>query len=115
VHRVHQGLAGSVFLLKTIKIIAADFKGSYAPGCVLDPDSMYGSSLAKEESTDIDICCLVVLGDRSSPPLSSPGLIFCRRYDRRKDLRHLMPGFCSHQPETLASMSVGGFFLSNFL
>jgi hypothetical protein len=27
-----------------------------------------------------------------------------------EDLRQLLPGFCSHQPETLASVSVGGFF-----
>jgi hypothetical protein len=39
VNGVHQGIAGTVFLFKAIKIVAADFKGRYAPGCILDPDS----------------------------------------------------------------------------
>ncbi len=36
--RVHQGLAGAVFMIKQVKVVAADFKGGYAPGCVFDPD-----------------------------------------------------------------------------
>ena len=68
---VHQGLAGLVFLLQAVKVIAADLKGGYAPGCVLDPDAVQGSALAQEKGSDIDIRGLVC-GDRSSPPL-------CRR------------------------------------
>jgi len=39
VNGVYQGIAGSVFLFKAIKVVTADFKGSYAPGRILNPDS----------------------------------------------------------------------------
>jgi hypothetical protein len=65
---VHQGLAGLVFLLQAVKIVAADLKGSNAPGCVFDPDAAQRSAFAQEKGSDIDIRGLVC-GDRSSPPL----------------------------------------------
>jgi hypothetical protein len=54
VHRVHQCGSGSVFLLQTGKVVAADLKSGYAPGCVLDPDASQCSALAQEKGSDID-------------------------------------------------------------
>jgi len=65
---VYQGRTGSVFLLQPVKVVAADFKGRYAPGCVFNPDAAQCSALAQEKGSDIDIRGLVC-GDRSSPPL----------------------------------------------
>jgi len=46
VNGVHQGFAGSVFLFKVFKIIAADLKGCYTPGCVFNPDPAQASAFA---------------------------------------------------------------------
>jgi hypothetical protein len=35
-----------VFPLQAVKVVAADFKGGYASGCVLDPDSVQRSAFA---------------------------------------------------------------------
>ncbi|MBU4357628.1 MAG: hypothetical protein KJ822_20115 [Proteobacteria bacterium] len=66
--RVHQGLAGPVFPVEPVKIIAADLKGRNSSGRVLDPDPAQVAAHAEKESTDEDIRGLVIPGDGSSPP-----------------------------------------------
>jgi len=67
--RVHQGLAGSIFMIEPVKIGAADLEGRNPSGRVLDPDAAQIAAFTEEESTDEDVRGLVILGDRSSPPL----------------------------------------------
>ena len=76
VNRVHQGRTGLVFPLQAVKVVAADFKGGYAPCCILDPDAAQGSTLTQEKGSGIDIRGLVC-GDRS-PPLLCRRCGFCR-------------------------------------
>jgi len=66
--RVHQGLAGSVFMIQPVKIGAADLKGGYPSGRVLDPYASEVAAHAEEESTNEDVRGLVIPGDGSSPP-----------------------------------------------
>jgi len=67
-HRVHQGLAGSVFLVEPVKISTADLKGRNPSGSVLDPDPAKVTPHAQEKGTYEDVRGLVRSGDRSSPP-----------------------------------------------
>jgi hypothetical protein len=66
--RIHQGLAGSVFMIEPVEIVAADLKGGNASGRVLDPDPAQITTLAQEKGPDEDVRGLVIPGDRSSPP-----------------------------------------------
>jgi hypothetical protein len=66
--RVHQGLAGSVFMIEPVKIVTADLKGRYSSGRVLDPDTPEIAAHAEEKGTDEDVRGLVIPGDGSSPP-----------------------------------------------
>jgi len=61
--RVHQGLAGTVFLIEPVKIIAADLKGGDSPGSVLDPNPAQITTLAQEECPDEDVRGLVAFYD----------------------------------------------------
>jgi hypothetical protein len=82
--RVHQGLAGSIFMIKPVEIVPADLKRRYSSGCILDPDAGQVTTLAQEKSTDEDIRGLVMPGDRSSPPSCSPSWIYPEKYDRKR-------------------------------
>lgn len=89
--RVHQGPAGTVFMIKQVQIVAADFKGGYALGRVFDPDSAQVATLAQKKRAYEDVRGLV-MGDRSSPPFCVPRLIFSGRYDRkRKSFQGIYP------------------------
>jgi len=55
-------------MIQPVKIVAADLKGGYAPGRILDSDPAQVAALAQEERPDEDVRGLVMLGDRSSPP-----------------------------------------------
>jgi hypothetical protein len=111
VHGVYQGRTGSVFLLQAGKVVAADFKGGYAPDCILDPDSAQCSALTQEEGSDIDIRSLVC-GDRSSPPFRSPMWILPERYDRRECLFGVSPEWCKPVNFSLAKeWKLMGFFV----
>lgn len=66
--RVNQSLAGPVFMIEPIQVVAADLKGGNAPGRVLDPDPAQITALGQEKGPDEDVRGLVMLGDRSSPP-----------------------------------------------
>ena len=49
------------FVVKSVQVVAADFKGGYASGAVLDPDAAQITTLAQEECTDEDVRRLVML------------------------------------------------------
>ena len=65
--RVHQGLAGTVFLIEPVKIIAADLKGGDPSGRVLDPDPAQITTHAQKECPDEDIRGLVAFYDHHLP------------------------------------------------
>ena len=59
--RVHQGLAGTVFMIEPVKIVAADLKGGNAPDRILDPDPAQITAFAQEERPDEDVRGLIML------------------------------------------------------
>jgi hypothetical protein len=61
--RVHQSLAGPIFVIEPVQIVAANLKGGNASGRILDPDPAQITALAQEERTDENIRGLVMLGD----------------------------------------------------
>jgi len=63
--RVHQGLAGSVFMIEPVEVVTADLKGGNASGRVLDPDSAQITAFGQDKGPDEDVRGLVILGDRS--------------------------------------------------
>ena len=73
--RVHQGFAGPVFIIKPVKVVAADLKGGYASVRVFDPDPAQITAFAQDERADEDVRGLVGLADRSSPPFKSKPLV----------------------------------------
>jgi len=117
VDRVHQGLAGSVFMIEPVEIVAADLKGGNASGRVLDPDSAQVATFGQDECPDEDIRGLVMLGDKSSPPFAPPTWIFPERYDRRRVSSASRRGVSqAHQLSPLAKdRKLMGFFLNIFL
>ncbi len=58
-------------MIEPVKVVAADLKGGYASGCVLDPNAAQITAFAQDKRADEDVRGLVV-GDRSSPPCKSP-------------------------------------------
>ena len=86
---VHQGLAGPVFMIEPVKIVAADLKGGNAPGRVLDPDPAQITPLGQEKRPDEDVRGLVMLGDKSSPPFVRRRGFFRRDMIEEESLRHL--------------------------
>jgi hypothetical protein len=55
-------------MIQPVQILAADLKGRYASGRILDPDPAQVTALTQEECPNEDVRSLVMLGDRSSPP-----------------------------------------------
>lgn len=111
--RVHQGAAGPVFMIKPVKIVAADLKGRDPAGRVLDPDSAQITTLAQEKRPDEDVRGLVMLGDRSSPPFARRRGFSRRDMIEEKSLRYLAGvflkpvNFFSHQ-----RLEVDGLFFA---
>jgi hypothetical protein len=66
-HRVHQGLAAPVLMVKPVKVIPADLKGRDTPRRVLDPDPVQAAALAQEKRADKNVRRLVVLDTNHLP------------------------------------------------
>jgi hypothetical protein len=65
--RVYQGAARPLFMIKPVKIIAADLECCDSPGRVLDPNAAQVAALAQEKRPDEDVRSLVMLDDYHLP------------------------------------------------
>ncbi len=110
-NRVHQRLAGPVFTVEQLQVLAGDLKGRNASGRVLDPDAAQASALAQKERAEVDVRGLVWLGYRSSPPLVRQRGFSRRDMIEEKSHRHLAGVFLKPVIRfTCQSFPVDGLF-----
>ena len=65
-------MAGAVFMVEPVEIVAADLKGGNTSGRILDPDPAQITAFGQDKGPDEDVRGLVMLGDKSSPPYFVP-------------------------------------------
>ena len=98
VNGVHQGRAGPVLTVELVETRAGEHEGGYLS--FVEADAGQVAAAGQQESSEERYRLSRTVG-WGSPPL--PLLRFGRRCGRRRDLRQLLPGLWSHQPETRQS------------